>query len=728
MTTTQKSKAPSKKANSENQQTHYRTCNLCEAMCGIEIVTSGQQILSIKGDKQDTFSRGHICPKATALQDLYEDPDRLRHPIENVNGEWKEISWEAAYEKTVAYIQAVQKKYGNDAVGTYLGNPNVHNLGSMLYGRELLHTLGTKNKFSATSVDQLPHHIIAHKIFGHQLKIPVPDIDNCDHFLIIGANPVASNGSIMSVPDVKTRLKAITKKGGEVIVIDPRRTETAEIASKHHFIKPGSDVLMLLAMLNTLFSEKLAKPGRLKEFTPKWNQLALDVATYTPERVAQHTGIEATEVKKLVRDFTKAKAPVCYGRMGASVQAFGTLTQYLIMAFNILTGRLDARGGMMFTQPAADLISQTGKGHFGRTQSRVRKLPGFSGELPVSALAEDILTEGEGQIKAMVMMAGNPVLSTPNGQQLDKAFQGLDFMVSIDFYLNESNRHADIILPPVSTLERSHYDLIFHLLAVRNTAKYSPALFKAEANTKQDWEILLELSHRLRGKTDLKTRLTHKAKMLLGPEAQLDFLLRSGPHGGGFNIFKGISLRKLKAQPHGIDLGELKPVLPGALQTKDKKIQLHRDFFMADLPRVEAHFFETTSKHLDRPFSLIGRRHVRSNNSWLHNSKRLVKGKNRCTVMIHPYDAAALKIENAQTVKVASRVGQIELPAEITDEVMQGIVSIPHGFGHDRKGTGWKIAEAHAGVSVNDLSDEMQIDELSGNAVLNGVPVSIQAT
>ena len=724
MTTTSKTK---NKARPENQQTHFQTCNLCEAMCGVEIITSGKQILSIKGDKNDTFSRGHICPKATALQDLHEDPDRLRQPIEKVNGEWKEISWEAAFDKTASYIKAVQNKYGRDAVGTYLGNPNVHNLGSMLYGRELLHAINTKNKFSATSVDQLPHHIIANKLFGHQLKVPVPDIDNCDHFLIIGANPVASNGSIMTAPDVKNRIKSITKKGGDVIVIDPRFTETAAIASQHHFIKPGSDVLLLLAMLNTLFSEKLAKPGRLKEFTPEWNQLAIDVEPYTAERVAPLTGIQAEDIKRLVHNFVSAKAAVFYGRMGTSVQAFGTLSQYLIMAFNILTGRLDARGGMMFTQPAADLFQHTGKGHLGRTHSRVRKLPGFSGELPVSALAEDILTEGEGQIKAMVMMAGNPVLSTPNGQQLDIAFEQLDFMVSIDFYINESNRHADLILPPVSPLERSHYDLIFHLLAVRNTTKYNPPLFKADVKAKQDWEILLELSHRLRGKTDIKSQFLHKAKMLLGPEAQLDFMLRTGPYGGGMNLLKGVSLRKLKNNPHGIDLGELKPIFPKGLKTKSKQIELNRAFFMADLPRVENYFFNEADKNSDKPFSLIGRRHVRSNNSWLHNSKRLVKGKNRCTLMIHPFDASALNIENSQTVKVESRVGHVELPAEITEEVMQGVVSIPHGFGHNKSGTAWKVAEAHAGVSVNDLSDEMQIDELSGNAVLNGVPVSVLA-
>jgi anaerobic selenocysteine-containing dehydrogenase len=709
------------------KQTHYRTCNLCEAMCGIEIVTEGQEILSIKGDKQDEFSRGHICPKATALKDLHEDPDRLRQPMERINDEWHEISWEEAFDKTTAYLKAVQKKYGRDAVGTYLGNPNVHNLGSMLYGRELLHALRTKNKFSATSVDQLPHHLVAHKLFGHQLQIPVPDIDHCEHFLIIGGNPVASNGSIMSVPDVKNRLKAIPQKGGQVVVIDPRLTETAEIASQHHFIKPGSDVLLLLAMLNTLFTEQLAKPGRLKDITPEWNQLALDVAPYPAERVAPQVGMDAATIRQLVRDFCQAKTAVCYGRMGVSVQQFGTLTQYLIMLFNILTGRLDSVGGMMFTQAAADLLKHTGKGHLGRTRTRVRDLPGFSGELPVSALAEEILTEGDGQIKALVMMAGNPVLSTPNGQQLDKALSGLDFMVAIDFYLNESNRHADIILPPVSPLERSHYDLIFHLLAVRNTAKYSPALFKPKTGAKQDWEILLELAYRLRGKTDLKSQLIHRAKMLLGPEAQLDFMLRSGPYGGGLNLLKGISLNKLKQAPHGIDLGALKPVLPKALNTKDKRIHLHRDFFMADLARVEAHFFDLASNAKLHPFSLIGRRHVRSNNSWLHNSYRLVKGKSRCTLMIHPEDALELNIQNEQLVEVSSRVGSVQLPAEITPAIMPGVVSIPHGFGHNKAGTRWKIAEAHAGVSMNDLCDELAIDELSGNAVLNGVPVSLQA-
>jgi anaerobic selenocysteine-containing dehydrogenase len=703
----------------EQKQTHYRTCNLCEAMCGIEIITEGEQILSIKGDKQDDFSRGHICPKATALKDLHEDPDRLRQPMERINDQWHEISWDEALDKTVAYLKAVQKKYGRDAVGTYLGNP-------MLYGRELLHALRTKNKFSATSVDQLPHHLVAHKLFGHQLQIPVPDIDHCEHFLIIGGNPVASNGSIMSVPDVKNRLKAITQKGGQVVVIDPRLTETAEIASQHHFIKPGSDVLLLLAMLNTLFTEQLARPGHLKDIIPEWNQLALDVEPYPAERVAPLVGMDAAAIRQLVRDFCGANTAVCYGRMGVSVQQFGTLSQYLIMLFNILTGRLDSKGGMMFTQPAANLLKHTGKGHFGKTRTRVRDLPGFSGELPVSTLAEEILNEGEGQIRAMVMMAGNPVLSTPNGQQLDKALSGLDFMVSIDFYLNESNRHADIILPPVGPLERSHYDLIFHMLAVRNTAKYNPALFKPKAGAKQDWEILLELAYRLRGKTDLKSQLIQRAKLLLGPEAQLDLMLRSGPYGGGLNLLKGISLSKLKQAPHGIDLGELKPVLPRALNTKDKRIHLHRSFFMADLKRVDAYFFNSRRDQADHPFSLIGRRHVRSNNSWLHNSYRLVKGKSRCTLMLHPDDARALNIQNEQWVEVCSRVGKVELPAEITPSIMPGVVSIPHGFGHNKPGTRWKIAEAHAGVSVNDLCDEQAIDELSGNAVLNGVPVSLK--
>ena len=703
--------------------TSFRTCNLCEAMCGVAITLDDEKIVSIKGDEQDTFSRGHICPKALALKDLYEDPDRLKKPMEKRDGQWHELDWETALDRVAERISDLQARHGKNALGVYLGNPNVHNLGGTLLNGGFLRALKTQNKFSATSVDQLPHHIVAWKLFGHQLRIPVPDIDRSDYFVIMGGNPLASNGSIMSVADVRGRLKAV-KKRGKVVVIDPRRSQTAELADQHHFIRPGSDVLLLLAMLNHLFQSQqisLKACEGLLDTDPM--TLASDFAPYTPERVAESTGISAAAIRQLVDEFCAAEAPVLYGRMGVSVQEFGALCQYLIMLFNILTGTLDKAGGLMFSTPAANILPQTGRGNMGRFHSRVRQLPEFNGELPVSALAEDIATPGDGQIKGMILVAGNPVLSTPNGEQLDRAFAGLDLLVSVDFYLNESSRHADFILPPVSPLEREHFDIIFNLLAVRNNARYAPALFKAGPDARHDWQILLGLRDRLAPPRSLKERLGRQLERRLGPGGMLALLLRRGPYGAGWQPFSGLTLAKLKAAPHGIDLGPLQPQLPAALFHKDRKIHLNTDFFLADLPRVDARFFGGDAQS---PFVLIGRRDVRSNNSWLHNSQRLVKGKNRCTALLNPDDARRLGVSDAGKVRVHSRVGSVEVVAEVSDEVMPGVISIPHGWGHHGEGTAWRLAEANAGVSVNTLTDDYFIDVLSGNAALNGVPVSVE--
>ena len=705
--------------------THYRSCNLCEAMCGIAITVEERKIVSIKGDPDDPFSRGHICPKAVALKDLYEDPDRLRTPLEKRNGEWHPISWDEALDKAAAGIKQAQKNHGHNSVAAYLGNPNVHNLGALLRGAPLLRALKTRNRFSATSVDQLPHHMVSWKLFGHQLRIPVPDIDRCDHFVMLGANPLASNGSIMSVPDVKKRLRAVSERG-RVTVIDPRRSETANAADVHHFIRPGSDVTLLLAMINHLFATDQVAPGAAAAYLDTDPQsLRAEFAPWTAQRAAAATGINADTIGQMVDDFCAADAAVLYGRMGVSVQSFGALCQYLILLFNILTGRLDAPGGLMFTTPAVDLLSQSGPGSMGRFHSRVRKLPEFGGELPVSTLAEEILTPGEDQIRAMFLIAGNPVVSTPNGEQLDRALASLDFVVSIDFYINESNRHADIILPPVSPVERSHYDLVFHLLAVRNTARYCPPLFDKPQEARDDWEILLELQNRLAPPATLKDKLGRRAMRLLGPSGAVDMLLRSGPYGAGFKPFgKGLSLAELKRHPHGVDLGPLKPMLPAALHHRDRKIHLNAAFFLADLARVEQ-AFSTASEH---QMVLIGRRHVRSNNSWLHNSHRLVKGKPRCVALIHPSDAERLGVHGDEgMVRVRSRVGELEVSAAVSDEIMPGVISIPHGWGHDKTETSWKTAQKHAGVNLNALTDEQALDQLSGNAALNGIPVEVQA-
>ena len=703
-----------------SEQTHLRTCNLCEAMCGIVIQHDGKKVLSIKGDKDDPFSKGYICPKATALQDLHEDPDRLRHPVERTANGWQEISWPDALDKVAAGIQSVQKQYGQNALGIYLGNPNVHNLGGMLTIKHLLGSLKTRSRFSATSVDQLPHHIVSMHLFGHMLRIPVPDVNRTQYMLIIGGNPLASNGSIMTAPNIRQKLKDIKARNGKVVVIDPRRTETADIASEHHFIRPATDVLLLLAMLNEIYAQGYAKKAKMNNravaLAPEIERLADFAKDYSAESVAGITGITAIEIKRLVKEFCEAQSSVCYGRMGVSVQEFGLLCQYLIMVINIVTGRLDEVGGLMFPNAAVDVVNNSGPGYLGKRHSRVSNLPDFNGDYPVVAMSDEMLVTGEGQLKGFMTVAGNPVLSTPNGEKLDKAFEQLDFMVAIDYFVNETSRHANIILPPVSPLERDHYDVTFNNFAVHNVAKYSKALFAKDKNAKHDWQIYLELAKRLDKKASLATKVERLLTKNLGPKFLLDQGLRRGP-------YAGMTLKKLKKNPHGLDLGPLKTMLPQALKHKDKQIHLNVDFYEADLARVQA----MMQDYDDSQILLIGRRHVRSNNSWLHNSYRLVKGKPRCTLMLHPKTAEQYGIKDGQNVKVTSRVGSITIAAEVTDELMRGVVSIPHGFGHDRKGVKQKIAQAHAGVSVNDLTDDTLIDQLSGNAAVNGVPVQLEA-
>ncbi|ERL55632.1 molybdopterin oxidoreductase family protein [Psychrobacter aquaticus] len=699
-----------------NEQTHFRTCNLCEAMCGIVIKHDGEKVLSIKGDKDDPFSRGYICPKATALQDLHEDPDRLRQPVERTADGWKEISWPEALDKVAAGIQSVQQKYGKNALGIYLGNPNVHNLGGMLTIKHLLTSIKTRSRFSATSIDQLPHHIVCMHLFGHMLRIPVPDINRTQYMLIIGGNPLASNGSIMTAPNMRQKLKDIQARAGKVVVIDPRRTETADIASEHHFIRPATDVLLLLAMLNEIYMQGYAKENRATALAPDIERLRDFAKDYRAESVASITGISAAEIKRMVKEFCEAESAVCYGRMGVSVQEFGLLSQYLIMVINIVTGRLDEVGGLMFPNPAVDVVNNSGPGYLGKRHSRVSHLPDFNGEYPVVTIADEMLVEGEGQLKGFMTVAGNPVLSTPNGEKLDKALANLDFMVSLDYFVNETSRHANIILPPVSPLERDHYDITFNGFAVHNVAKYSPALFHKKDNEKHDWEIYLELAERLDKEASEATTAERALTKKLEPKFLLDQGLKHGP-------YKALTLEKLLENPHGVDLGALQSMLPQALKHADKQIHLNVDFYQADLARVQ----QMMQNYDDEQVLLIGRRHVRSNNSWLHNSHRLVKGKSRCTLMLHPDTAKAYGIEDGQAVKVTSRVGSVIIIAEVTDELMPKVVSIPHGFGHGRTGVKQKTAQAHAGVSVNDLTDDTLIDPLSGNAAVNGVPVKLEA-
>ena len=704
----------------------YRACNLCEAICGLEIEIDDAKIISIRGDHDDPFSRGHICPKAVALKDIHEDENRLRHPMRRFrdgagNGEWEQISWDEAFEFAATKIAEIQTQSGNNAVGFYAGNPSVHNIGTLFSVPQLARALKTKSAFSATSVDQLPQQLASLLMFGHQFMIPIPDIDHTDYFLILGGNPVASNGSLMTVPDVTKRLTEIVKRSGKVVVIDPRRTETAEIASEHHFITPGSDAALLMAIINTLKVENLFRISHPEKLNGLDIALAA-IADVTPEVAAEATGIDAGSIRRIAREFAAAPSAICYGRIGTTLQSFGTLNQWLVQLLNIVSGNLDRVGGTLPTQPLIPITGAgTKPGHYAQWRSRVSGLPESGGEIPVAALSEEILTGGEGQIRGMITICGNPVLSTPNGRKLDNALASLDFMLAIDIYINETTRHADLILPPTSSLNHDHYDLIFNAFAVREVTRFNAGLWPKPDDERFDYEIFSELCKRITEKMKREFRAAPPtAKIIEGMLAQ------------NANVH-GISFAALKSAEHGLDLGPLKPSLYTRLETADGKINCAPEVIVADIPRLKSAMENSSNAPSSNEFgafgalSLIGRRHVRSNNSWMHNSYRLIKGKPRDQLMMHPEDARKRGFSDGQQVEIRSRIGSIKITLNTTADVMPGVVCLPHGFGHNRPGTRLGVAHEHAGASYNDISDTAEIDAVSGNAAMNGLRVEVIA-
>jgi len=714
---------------------HYRTCSLCEAMCGIKIEHENGKVLSVKGNPGDILSSGHICPKGVAIQDIHTDPDRLRQPMKREGDTWTSISWDEAFDIVAKQLVAVQKQHGNNAVATYWGNPTVHNFGALLSVGNLRRCLKSRNNFSASSIDILPNELTQYLMYGSTFLFTVPDIDRTEYMLMLGANPAVSNGSLWSAGDIKKRMKALTGRGGKITLIDPRRSETADLATAHYFIKPGTDAVFLLAVLRVIFDKNIGHTGHLTQHLKGWENIDPLTKTFTLDEAAAVTGITAKDIETIATDFSSANSAICYGRIGVSTQAYGGLCQWLIQVINIATGNLDRAGGIMFSKPAFDLPANVQSGSYNRYSSRVRGLPETAGTLPSAALAEEMLVEGGNQIKAFICNAGNPVLSVPNGKQLEKALDGLDFMVAVDFYINETTRKADIILPPLSPLEHGNYDAIFNLLAVRNIAKFSTSMIKPDAHARSEWQIYSDLIKRikaLRGdKTPFKARLWARVKKLipyLGTEDfVLDMGLRTGPYGKGFLPFKkGLSLARLKREPNGIDLGPLKPALPERLFTKDKMINVAPKAFTDDVLRLKEEF-GNARQNKSWPLLLIGRRDIRTSNTWIHNSARMAKGKNRCTLMVHPDDAETYQINEGLQVTVSSHIGSIQLAAQITDEIARGVVSIPFGWGHGRKGIKLSVAAKIPGVSINDITDDQAVDAVSGTAAFNAVPVSIKA-
>ncbi len=718
----------------------FRTCPFCEATCGLEVEHSEGVVTKVRGDAADVFSHGFICPKGVALKELQDDPDRLRTPmLRQLDGTLREASWDEALGVVAQRLPAVLEAGGRDACAVYLGNPTAHSLGAVLYGRVLLRALGTRNIFSASTVDQYPKQMAAALMFGTPNSVPVPDLDRTDFLLILGANPLASNGSLMTAPDVRGRLRAIRARGGRIVVVDPRRTRTAKEADEHHFIRPGTDALLLAGLVQVIFAERMERPV---DHLAGLDEVRALVHEFTPEAVAGATGIEAGAIRSLARGLAGAERAAVYARIGTTTQAFGTTASWLVDVLNAITGNLDRPGGAMFTKAAAGAANtrgEPGRGRgatFGRWSSRVRGLGEIFGELPVATLAEEIETPGEGQVRALITIAGNPVVSTPNAGRLDAALGSLDFMVSLDIYVNETTRHADVILPSPSPAEKAHYDLALYQFAVRNVANYSPPVLDAPDGMLQEWETLLaltaiaaghgadadaaaiddavalELARRELPERDPAVALAEVAGRR-GPERLLDLLLRAGPY--------ELTLADLEAAPHGIDLGALQPRLPELLRTPSGVIELVPQVVVADVERLRG----ALAERADGGMVLIGRRDLRSNNSWMHNLGGLVSGPQRCTAWVHPDDAQRLGLTDGEPARVSSRAGALEVPVEVTEDVMPGVVSIPHGWGHGGKGLRMRVAGEHAGVNSNVLADETLLDPVSGTAVLNGIPVSL---
>ncbi|GGY09534.1 molybdopterin oxidoreductase family protein [Streptomyces djakartensis] len=732
-------------------RTALRICPLCEATCGLTLTIEGTRVTHARGDRDDVFSQGFICPKGASFGAVDSDPDRLRTPLVRRDGELREATWEEAFDAVAAGIRPVVERYGPHSVGVVLGNPNVHTMAGGLYPPVLLAGLGTRSVFTASTVDQMPKHVSSGLLYGDANAIPVPDLDRTDHLLLIGANPLESNGSLCTAPDFPGKLKALKARGGTLVVIDPRRTRTAKLADRHIAVRPGTDALLLAAMARTLFDEGLVEPSPHAQGA---DELSDALREFTPEAVAGACDVEAGLIRTLARDLAAAPTAAVYGRIGSCTVPHGTLASWLVDVLNILTGNLDRPGGALFPQAATDRTPRPagpGRGFaLGRWHSRVSRHPEAKGELPLSALAEEIDTateEGE-PVRALLAIAANPVLSAPDGDRLDKALDSLDFMVSVDPYLNETSRHADVVLPPPPPSQSPHHDFAFNTLAVRNQVRYTRPAVPLEPGRMAETEILARLilavtgmhgadpaavdqmvidqtlgkavkeEHspvRGRDPRELAAQLTGDN----GPERRLDMMLRLGPYGDGFGVRPdGLNLRKLLAHPHGIDLGPLRPRLPGPLKTRSGKVELLPGPIAADLPRLRAALTE-------RPAGLVlvGRRHLRSNNSWMHNVPALTGGSNRCTLHIHPEDAERLGVRDGEPVRVKGAGGEVTAPAEVTDAIRRGVVSLPHGWGHDRPGTRLSHAATDPGVNVNQLLDGRMLDPLSGNAVLNGVPV-----
>ncbi len=711
-----------------------RSCNLCEAGCGLEFEVEENRIVAVRPDENDPYSHGFVCPKGIAMADIHHDPDRLHRPLRRgTDGRFREVSWDEAFAFAGARLREIRARHGADAIGVYFGNPLVHDYSGIIMLGSFLQALGTRNRTGAGSQDTSPRFAASYYLYGNTLVMPVPDIDRTDYFLCIGANPVVSNGSGMVTPNVRARLRSIRERGGKVVIVDPRFTETAKLADEHVFIRPGGDAAFLLAMLCALLEAGRIDSDTVAAIATGWDDIGRRLHAFSPERTEHVTGIAPSVTRRLALEFAGAARGVVYTRVGTCNNAFGTLATWANDVLNIVAGRLGVEGGAMFPEPGLDgsqFVKLGGMNGHNRWRSRVRGLPETGCDLPASILAEEIETTGEGQIRALVTVAGNPLLSTPNGRRLDRAMDQLDLVVAVDLYINETTRHADVILPPCWTMAEDHTEPLGPSFSLRNVVRWCPPVVQKEPGDLADWEILLRLTQELGGGPtgmkwiDAGLRVASRFGWRYDPQRALDLLLRIGPHGDRFLPWKrGINLAKVQSSPYGIDLGPARPGIRHRLHHKDGKIHLVAEPLLRALAELGR---ELDGERGSDEVLLIGRRELRTNNSWMHNVPALVAGRDRCVLYVHPQDAQRIGLGDSEPVMLESRVHSGIVPVRVTDEVMPGVVSLPHGWGHGASAEWQSVAGAHPGISANDFTDDQRVESVVGQSILNGVPVRLR--
>jgi len=733
---------------------HPFVCPLCEANCGIvlDVDVEKQIVLSARGDKDDPFSRGFNCAKVHALVKLPQDTDLVRRPLRKRGRDFEEISWDEAIDEIADRTKALQREHGKNSIAAYFGNATIHHPGLVMYGLAFAQSLETTNLYATSSIDHAPKLLSSGLLFGAQSSLPVPDIDRTKYLIIMGANPVASGGSLLTAPGMPDRIKAVTARGGKVVVIDPRRTETAMIADQHISIRPSTDAQLLFAMLNVAFDKGLTTLGDVADYVkPDQVDVVRRLASkYPPARVAAMTGIDTDIITTLAIEFFTAERAACYGRIGTSLQRFGSLTSWLVDVLNILSGNLDRPGGAMFPSTVVPpmLLNDKYDGDqppYAKRRSRVSGMPEIAGIMPAVTLAEEITTPGDGQIRGLFVISGNPVSSIPNFSRNLDAFRQLDLQVSVDIYINETSKLADFILPTPPTVQAPAFPLFSAPYMVRSYMRYSPAALNLEAGAMEDWRLMVKLAARI---SDVEPALYEEnlindlidvylpqhprgaevskaaARAALGdepgPERYLDLLVRSGIHGDCFGLLPdGMTLDMLKQHPHGIDLGAMTPRMPAVLATPDRHIDLTPSVIIADEARLDNYCPEDE-------LILVGRRHVRSVNSWMNNLHFLTKGKNPCLLLINPADAERIGVESGERVRVSSRERAIEVVVNVSDTMMEGVVSLPHGYGQTNERTKLSGASELDTANFNDISDETDVDVPSATPALGSVSVTIE--